>query len=339
MGNCFAPLSPGSSDSEGNPAASSSRRPQITTTTATNTGSPSEQRIRAESGSNTNQDQDQVPIQGRPERRKSRLNKHSRSSSILSLGKSININMGGGPPLDALRNYATLANPSQSLSASKLLLTTRNTIAVFDQYPKAKYHFLVLPRYPFTSQLNPDSKKSIVPLDTLNDLKSLLLKADRESREEILLALENTSREVEEMIRDEMLKTEGFEWKIDIGFHAIPSMKHVHLHVISDDRISPSLKTKKHHNSFRPDLGFFIDIMEVKRWIEDDSNMRERVDAMYDAKRLLDTPLTCHKCDEFMTNVPKLKTHLEKHFQEERATALNNIARHGRQRSSDEEMF
>lgn len=58
------------------------------------------------------------------------------------------------------------------------------------------------------------------------------------------------------------------------------SCRHVHLHVISEDRISPALKTKKHYNSFRPDLGFFISIMDVQRWIqnEDEAVLRERVD-------------------------------------------------------------
>lgn len=35
-----------------------------------------------------------------------------------------------------------------------------------------------------------------------------------------------------------------------IGYHAEPSMQQVHLHVISTDFNSPSLKTKKHWNSF-----------------------------------------------------------------------------------------
>lgn len=44
----------------------------------------------------------------------------------------------------------------------------------------------------------------------------------------------------------------------------------MHLHVISDDRISPCLKTKKHYNSFRPDLGFLVSLEEVERWLEED---------------------------------------------------------------------
>ncbi|WWD17963.1 hypothetical protein CI109_102408 [Kwoniella shandongensis] len=255
---------------------------------------------------------------------------HRRTSSFL---------MGTGPSLGALRTYATLPNPSTALPPSKLLLSTPNTIAVFDAYPKSKYHFLVLPRYPFPPQSEPDSNRSIVPLEALDDLKSLLLKADRRAKKEVLRAMADTAREVEEMIRDEMLKTEGFEWKIDVGFHAIPSMKHVHLHVISEDRISPALKTKKHHNSFRPDLGFFISIMEVQRWIQDDQNTLDRIESLSGAQALLDTPLTCFKCDEPFSNIPKLKQHMEKEFAKEKEIALKHIARHGRQRSSDEEMF
>lgn len=33
------------------------------------------------------------------------------------------------------------------------------------------------------------------------------------------------------MIKDEMLKTEGFEWGIQVGFHAVPSMRQVSLSV------------------------------------------------------------------------------------------------------------
>ncbi|WVF70890.1 hypothetical protein IAT40_005685 [Kwoniella sp. CBS 6097] len=257
------------------------------------------------------------------------IRKHSRKRSSMS----------GSGVLFNLRRYATTPNPTANLPPSLLLLSTPNTIAIFDAYPKAKYHFLVMPRFPFPPQSDPESRSSITSLESLEDLKSVLMKCNRESREEVLTAMANTAREVEEMIRDEMLKTEGFEWKIDVGFHAIPSMKHIHLHVISDDRIGSGLKKKHHHNSFRPDLGFFVPIMEVQRWIEDDSNMQERVDALSGAERLLHTPLTCHKCDEFMANMPKLKTHLEKHFKEEKEAALKYIAKHGRQRSSDDELF
>jgi aprataxin len=127
--------------------------------------------------------------------------------------------------LSALRTYATLPHPASALPASTLLLSTPNTIAIFDAFPKAKYHFLVLPRYPFPPQSGPESSTSIVKLDALDDLRSLLLEAGADQRGDVIEAMAETAREVEEMIRDEMIKTEGFEWKIDVGFHAIPSMK------------------------------------------------------------------------------------------------------------------
>jgi len=53
---------------------------------------------------------------------------------------------------------------------------------------------------------------------------------------------------------------------------------------------------------------------------------------------LLDFPLTCFKCDEPFSTIPKLKIHLEKEFAEEKKSALERIRRTGRQeRSSDEE--
>jgi len=127
--------------------------------------------------------------------------------------------------LTALRTYATLSDPASSLPASVLLFANAQTLVVFDAYPKAKYHFLVLPRYPFPPQSDPESRDSTVKLEHLDDLKSLLLKPSGDIRNEVVRAMIESAREVEEMIRDEMVKTEGFEWKIDVGFHAVPSMK------------------------------------------------------------------------------------------------------------------
>ena len=53
---------------------------------------------------------------------------------------------------------------------------------------------------------------------------------------------------------------------------------------------------------------------------------------------LLESPLTCFKCDEPFSTIPKLKTHLEKEFGKEKKSALERIRRTGRQaRSSDED--
>lgn len=46
-----------------------------------------------------------------------------------------------------------------------------------------------------------------------------------------------------------------------IGYHASPSMQRLHLHVVSNDFESPSLKTKIHWNSFNTELFLSTDCM------------------------------------------------------------------------------
>lgn len=46
------------------------------------------------------------------------------------------------------------------------------------------------------------------------------------------------------------VKKEDFK----IGFHLNPSMRHLHLHVISNDFISDKLKQYKHWNIFNTDI-------------------------------------------------------------------------------------
>ena len=120
--------------------------------------------------------------------------------------------MSGG--LFALRDFARLPQPSTQLSPSTLLVEHPNCIAVFDAYPKAKYHFLVLPRLPFSA--------ATIGERQLDSLAALL---KHPARNVVIEEMERTVEEVVEMIRDEMSKSEGREWGINVGFHAVPSMR------------------------------------------------------------------------------------------------------------------
>ena len=86
-----------------------------------------------------------------------------------------------------------------------------------DKYPKAETHLLVLPKD-----------------ESLNTLKSL-----NQTHAEL----------IERMIEaGEAQVPKNVEFRT--GFHAIPSMQRLHLHVISQDFNSSCLKNKKHWNSF-----------------------------------------------------------------------------------------
>lgn len=64
-----------------------------------------------------------------------------------------------------------------------------------------------------------------LPLSSLTSLHALLATIPSAKALRVLESLHQASLEVVEMIRDEMLKTEGFEWGIEVGFHAVPSMR------------------------------------------------------------------------------------------------------------------
>jgi len=68
-------------------------------------------------------------------------------------------------------------------------------------------------------------------------------------------------------------KDESLTFKL--GFHALPSMSQLHMHVISEDFNSPSLKNKKHWNSFTSPFFVgteeFISMLATKGHVEVDS--------------------------------------------------------------------
>ena len=99
------------------------------------------------------------------------------------------------------------------------------------------------------------------------------------------------------------------ESEFQMGYHTVPSMSQIHLHVISRDFISPCLKHKKHWNSFNTE--YFINSAEVIEKIEQDGEYMEPSSEV--SKQLLNTPLKCNQCEYVPTNFPALKQHLLTH--------------------------
>lgn len=96
------------------------------------------------------------------------------------------------------------------------------------------------------------------------------------------------------------------EDRFKIGYHARPSMKHLHLHVISKDFDSESLKTKKHFNSFN--TSFFIEAARLRTELDEDGLVAQLNDE--EVKRLLGQDMEC--CGKRFSNVPKLKEHIHR---------------------------
>jgi aprataxin len=152
-------------------------------------------------------------------------------------------------------------------------------IAIRDAYPKAKVHWLVMPR---------DTK-----LHSLSDLKIVHLKLVQK-----MVAVAN------KLVRDNNNEKGDKTLTFRYGFHAVASMNHLHMHVISQDFDSPCIKNKKHWNSFT--TTFFVPVEEVTIALANTGS----IDFSYRANRLSDG-LKCHRCGKVQTTIPSLKQHIK----------------------------
>ncbi|XP_036420664.1 aprataxin isoform X2 [Colossoma macropomum] len=152
-------------------------------------------------------------------------------------------------------------------------------VVIKDKYPKARYHWLVL------------------PWESISSLKAL-----RADHCELLKHMQT--------VGDRMIKQcpDAQKLRFRQGYHAIPSMSHIHLHVISQDFDSSCLKNKKHWNSFTTD--YFIDSQEIIAMLERDG----KVSVKEGVGEQLKLPLRCHVCRKEQATIPKLKDHLKIHL-------------------------
>lgn len=118
-----------------------------------------------------------------------------------------------------LQKYAKMFESSpSSLPPTLLLVNTATSLALFDKYPKAIYHFLVLPRILAGSEFTAED---------LTNLQILLGKGKKPAVKALLEGLKKDAEMVKEMVEKEMIKKYGYKWDVWIGFHAVPSLLYV----------------------------------------------------------------------------------------------------------------
>jgi len=151
-------------------------------------------------------------------------------------------------------------------------------VVIKDKFPKARHHYLVL------------------PVERIQNLASLQAK-----HLPLLKDMVETGRTLVSKHPDSQFR---------LGFHAVPSMAQVHLHVISQDFDSPCLKNKKHWNSFTTD--YFVNPEHVIDKLSTKGKYTP-VDSKQ-AKDWLNLDLQCHKCHNKPKNMPDLKKHILTHL-------------------------
>ncbi|XP_041347356.1 aprataxin-like [Gigantopelta aegis] len=165
-----------------------------------------------------------------------------------------------------------------SMEDPELRLDSDDKIVIIkDKYPKARFHFLVLPK------------------EKISSLKSL-----QKKHVDILRHMHTKGVEIADKANKEL--------RFRFGYHAVPSMGHLHLHVISQDFDSPCLKTKKHWNSFT--TKYFIDSKDIIKQLEEKGKVE--IDSSHSAD-LLKKDLQCHVCSKGFSTIPSLKSHIVFH--------------------------
>lgn len=113
-----------------------------------------------------------------------------------------------------------------------------------------------------------------------------------------------------------------------VGFHAVPSLKHLHMHVMSQDfERSPAMKHKKHYLSFTAPY-FFLHATTVLRAIEAElqknhsstgpepsksTRLHRLIGTWTAAGTLIEQPndIRCYWCNAQVKTMPALRLHLQ----------------------------
>jgi diadenosine tetraphosphate (Ap4A) HIT family hydrolase len=150
-------------------------------------------------------------------------------------------------------------------------------VVIDDKFPKARIHRLVLARDLSLNKAT-DLRREHLPL---------LREMERVANEQIVRARES-----------------GAVGEFQVGFHAVPSMLVLHVHVISRDFKSTALKNKKHWNSFT--TPFFVTLRDVIERVETTGRVTLRAD---ESESQLSAEMKCPNCGATLKNIPSVKSH------------------------------
>ncbi|KAL5710111.1 hypothetical protein ACHQM5_020715 [Ranunculus cassubicifolius] len=172
--------------------------------------------------------------------------------------------------------YHLAMNPT--MSQNGVIEVLEDVVVLNDAYPKARKHLLVLARKNGLDRLEDVGEQDLQLLRTMHDVGEKWAKS---------FCLEDPSL------------------VFRLGYHSAPSMRQLHLHVISQDFDSTHLKNKKHWNSFNTE--FFRDSVDVM-----DEISKDRKASLNDDEKLMSKELRCNRCRSAHPNIPRLKSHIGK---------------------------
>jgi aprataxin len=223
----------------------------------------------------------------------------------------------------------------ESFPPSIVLYYNDSFVLLRDQYPKASIHLLLLPRDPdisarhplealqndveFRSLVKKELDERVTPL-VANELRRMFgaeSDSDKGYQEDLEQRIngegnlvdikkEDKSSEATPEAPGQVRHPRGRDWlsTIRTGIHFHPSLSNLHVHIITEDMHSPSLKHRKHYNSFN--TPFFVPVSAFPL-PENDERLNSNISHEY-----LKRDLVCWRCGEnYGGRFVKLKEHLE----------------------------
>lgn len=143
-----------------------------------------------------------------------------------------------------------------------LFYDTEVTI-IWDKYPKSAIHLLILPRNRVKTKLTPieafEDEKFRSSLEKYIKIARALVKVEFGKK---FQARDESSEENQNQNQDQDLgqnQKSLSDNSIIVLCHAVPSLYNLHIHVLTNDFVSPCVKNKKHFLSFQEPFGIPIE--------------------------------------------------------------------------------
>lgn len=210
---------------------------------------------------------------------------------------------------------AYLTNPG-SFPSSQVIYHNDDFVLINDLFPKATVHTLLLPRSKKFSLMH--------PFDAMED-QGFREKVVAEAAAARQLVAKELQRRLgphsrSDARREAVLNGDagpdpsgslpaGRDWlaEIRVGFHAQPSMSHLHVHIFSRDMHSDRLKHRKHYNSFN--TPFLVPLEDFPLADEDERRGRK--------SGWLSGGMRCWRCGRvWEKSFVGLKEHLDEEFED-----------------------
>lgn len=199
-----------------------------------------------------------------------------------------------------LKNY--IVEPQ--LYPDEVLFFDSHAVIIKDAFPKSQFHFLILPRDLKITWTDPTSLSAEQKSKLQGYVDWALTRAFEDFTKSYTFSKEGMIPfEKKYQFEDKQFFIDKFT---QVGIHSVPSLKNLHIHVMTKDFYSDRMKNKKHYNSFN--TTFFVNWRRLP--------LEESPDATYLENEVIKkTDLKCCYCKKnFKNRFSELKLHLDHEF-------------------------